>query len=194
MTKTKFFRTVLFAGAAVTLFSFDVPAGWFKSGDKANSYDMGISKGAGRDGKNAVTILSTDKTIEGFGTLMQNCLPGKYLEKRIRMTGYMKSQDVAQWASFWLRVDQLNSQELLAFDNMEDRPIKGTTDWKKYEIVLDVPQKASNIAYGGLLVGTGQIWFDNLTFEIVDNSVPVTRKVNDPSLPHKEPTNLDFEK
>ena len=64
--------------------------------------------------------------------------------------------------------------QFLSFDNMSDRPIVGTTDWKKYDIVLDVPNNASNIAFGALLSGTGQIWFEKLTFEIVDTSVKTT--------------------
>lgn len=57
---------------------------------------------------------------------------------------------------------------------MQGRPIKGTSGWKKYEIVLDVPNEASNIAFGALLNGTGQIWVDNVHFDIVGNSVPTT--------------------
>ncbi len=66
---------------------------------------------------------------------MQNSKPGKYIGKRIRMTGYMKSKNVAAWAAFWLRVDQADSKQFLSFDNMNNREIKGTTDWKKYEII-----------------------------------------------------------
>lgn len=75
----------------------------------------------------------------------------------------------------------------LAFDNMKDRAIKGTTEWQKYAIVLDVPENASNLAYGALLGGTRQIWFDNLKFEIVDETTLVTGQK--PS----EPQNLNFE-
>ena len=49
-----------------------------------------------------------------------------------------------------------------------------TTGWKKYEIVLDVPQQATNLAYGALLDGTGEIWISDLSFETVDRNVPVT--------------------
>ena len=86
----------------------------------------------------------------------------------------------------------------MPFDNMhdgrKDRSLKGNNDWKKYEIVLDVPQSTTNLAYGALLAGTGQIWFDHLTFEIVDTTVPLTGMSygDDPEL--KEPTNLDFSK
>jgi hypothetical protein len=89
-----------------------------------------------------------------------------------------------------LRVDQVNSQVPLSFDNMQDRAIKGTTGWKKYEIVLDVPENTSMLAYGALLSGTGQIWFANLTFEIVDNAV----KLHSSNDIQNEPSNLNFEK
>jgi hypothetical protein len=179
--------------ATVTPNLFDLPTGWGIAGSQPKSYAMGIDKGAGQDGKNAATIKSIDKEINGFGTLMQDCLPGKYLGKRVKMSGFIKSKNVDGWAGFWFRVDQSGSQQSLAFDNMYDRAIRGTTDWKKYEIVLDVSSKASNLAYGVLLNGTGQVWFENLKFEVVDGSISSTdvkSKLIEPS----EPTNLDFQK
>jgi hypothetical protein len=188
-TARKIFFTAMLIGLTLTLFSFDLPEDWFKAGNKSKSYDMGIDKGAGQNGKNVATIKSIDKIIDGFGTLMQTCSSQKYLGQRIRMSGFVKSKDVKEKAGLWLRVDQPDSKKPLAFDNMHDRPISGTGDWKKYEIVLDVPLNASKLAYGALLAGTGQIWFDNLNFEIVDSTIALTdRKEN------KEPVNLNFEK
>ena len=194
MKKTEFFLTgLIIIGLTVTLSSYDLPTGWFKAGSSPESYEMGIDKGAGQNGNNAATIKSINKKIKGFGTLMQNSLPAQYLGKRVRMKGYLKTKDVADWCGFWLRIDQSGSDLALSFDNMSDRSVKGTTEWTKYEIVLDVPLRASNIAFGALLSGTGQIWFDNLSFETVDNSVPTTGKVNDYSKPLGDPVNLDFE-
>ena len=156
---------------------------------------MGIDKSAGQNGKNAATIKSIDKTIDGFGTLMQQCNPNKYLGKRIKMSGFVKTENVTGWAGLWLRVDQTVLRQPLSFDNMGDRPIKGTTDWTKYEITLDVPNNASLIAYGALIDGTGQIWFDNITFEIISDFAPSTGSTNLKKSPTvDEPTNLDFEK
>lgn len=189
ITTKKNISGVLFIGMTATLLSFELPEGWFKAGSKPTSYDMGIDKGAGKDGKDVATIKSIDKKIDGFGTLMQTSSPQKYLGQRVRMTGFMKSKDVKENAGLWFRVDLANSKKSLAFDNMWDRPITGTTDWMKYEIVLDVPNNASKIAYGALLAGTGQIWFANLNFTIVDSTIATTgRKEN------KEPVNLNFEK
>jgi hypothetical protein len=172
---------------------------WFNAGNKPTSYLMGIQEGAGQEGRNAATLKSTEEHINGFGTFMQDCLPEKYLGKKIKMSGYMKSQDVTDWAGFWLRVDKESSNVPLSFDNMEDRAVKGTTAWKKYEITLDVPANASNIAYGALLSGTGQIWFENITFEIVGDADKVKddKKTVDKMEERKieaEPVNLNFEK
>jgi hypothetical protein len=196
-TIKKYLSGVLFIVLAMTLLSFDLPKGWYIAGSAPKSYDMGIDKGAGPDGDNAATIKSIDAKIDGFGTLLQNCLPDHYLGERVRMSGMLKSKDVVEWSSFWFRIDQQGLDKALSFDNMHDgkidRSVKGTTDWTKSEIVLDVPNNASKLAYGALLVGTGQIWFDNIHFEIVDNTVPVTGGLTESMLTEKEPVNLDFE-
>ena len=61
------YSTVLLLALSATIFSFDNATGWFKAGSEPKSYDMGIDKGAGQDGKNAATIKSTAKKINGFG-------------------------------------------------------------------------------------------------------------------------------
>ncbi len=195
ITMNKSFLTILgLILLSLALWSFDLPSGWFHAGSKPKSYNMGIDKGKGQDGKNAATIKSIDEKINGFGTLMQQCKPDKYLGKRIKMTGYVKSENVTNWAGLWMRVDQTDSRQPLAFDNMGDRPIKGTTDWTKYEIILDVPNHASIIAYGALLDGTGQIWFDQITFEILSDFSPSTGSSTIKKTPTvDEPTNLNFE-
>ena len=91
----------------------------------------------------------------------------------------------------WMRIDGANNQQL-GFDNMRDRTIRGTTDWKKYEIVLDIPSNSKTINYGVLLSGQGKVWFDNMKLGEVDKSVAVTNTTTELKYP-KEPVNLDFE-
>jgi len=191
-TKIGKFTTVLFTAAI--FFSFDVPDGWIIKGSHPDSYEMGIDKGTGQDGKNSATIKSKEDDIQGFGTLMQSSSPEKYLGKKIKMTGYLKTDSVNGWTGLWLRVDNADNQPL-SFDNMQDRNITGTTGWTKYEIILDVPANAFNLAYGALLAGSGQIWFDNITFEEAGIS-EIEAEVNnsDSKIINKEPVNLDFEK
>jgi hypothetical protein len=191
-----FFLSPIFCIVFILLTAFDFPSDWVAGGSKYKCYFMGTEKGAGRDGKSGATIQSLKKKVKGYGTLMQNTLPDKFLGKRVRMVGFIKTANVQEWAGFWFRVDQQYTGQMLAFDNMHDglvdRSIKGTKDWTRCEIVLDVPLSASNLAYGALLQGAGQIWFDDISFEIVDKSVPVTT-IQDGLMPLLEPTNLDFE-
>jgi hypothetical protein len=117
----------------------------------------------------------------------------KLFRHRIKMTGFIKSENVADWAGMWLRVDSKTGQESLNFDNMQDRPVKGTSDWTKCEITLDVPEESGTLNFGVLMSGTGKIWFDNISFEILNNGTPkVSKDSVAMSLPEK-PQNLDFE-
>jgi hypothetical protein len=57
---------------------------------------------------------------------------------------------------------------------MDNRPIKGTIDWQKYELVLDVPFETQQIVFGINLKGNGQVWIDDIKFEDTELSVPTT--------------------
>lgn len=73
-------------------------------------------------------LKSKQTSVDGFATLMQRVTAEQYKGKRIRLSGLLKSQDVVGWAGLWMRVDQ--RKEAVAFDNMQDRSIKGTTGWR----------------------------------------------------------------
>ncbi len=163
--------------------------GWTKAGSKPLSYEVGFDKNNAKKGKKSAYIESIDHEIKGFGTLMQSCDAKNYLGKKIKLTAFIKSEDVANRAGMWLRVDSKFAKKYLSFDNMQDRPIKGNTDWIKYEIVLNVPLESSILNYGVLINGTGKVWFDQLSIEIVGNIDSVYKST---SLPDK-PTNIDFE-
>ncbi|HXS35392.1 MAG TPA: hypothetical protein VN721_01730 [Flavipsychrobacter sp.] len=154
-----------------------LPKGWRPTGDARKDYKMGVDKKAGQKGVDAITIKSEADKIKGFGALANYIKIDKYLGKRIRMTGYMRSEKVDGWAGFWLRVDDSTSHDkrVLSFDNMYDKAIKETTDWTKCTLVLDVPKNGTTIVYGALLSGKGQIWFDDIKFDLVGGEVPVTR-------------------
>jgi hypothetical protein len=171
--------------------------GWFKAGSKPNSYKVGIDKTIFKSGGSSAFMESTEPKIDGFGTLMQTCSAQDYLGKRVKMTGYIKSENVTVAAGMWLRVDS-KSRTMLSFDNMQDRPIKGNNDWTKCEIILDVPEESETLNFGVLMSGTGKVWFDDISFEIVDKqNTKTTGNYVNPSKPANfpgKPANIDFEK
>ncbi len=194
MKKVSFLSTILtFIVIGIFLFKTESRAqsinGWFKRGSKSECYEIGFDKSTLDSGKKCAYLASTQKVKKGFGTLMQTCDAKMYLGKRIKMTGYIKSEDIERWAGMWLRVDSKYQNKSLSFDNMFKRAIKGTTDWTKYEIILDVPMESGTLNFGVLIDGEGKVWFDKINFEIVED-LPITNEKT--KIPDR-PSNIDFE-
>ena len=164
------------------------PPGWHVAGSNRTAYVAGIDPDVARADGQSGYLKSKASEINGFGTLMQSIGADRYAGRRIRLSCWLKTEDVSDWAGLWARVDQLGTGRPLAFDNMEDRAIKGTTDWTECVVVLDVGERASGIAFGVLLGGTGTVWIDEMKFSVVDETVPLTAH----SLFVAEPQNLGF--
>ncbi|RPI66204.1 MAG: hypothetical protein EHM47_17210 [Ignavibacteriales bacterium] len=182
---------ILFIAGFLVQDNTKLPKGWFAAGSNPSEYEVGIDNSLFQDGKSSAYIKSKKPKTNEFGTLMQYIDAGNYVEKRLRLSGYIKSDAVEGWSSMWMRIDGDMGKQL-GFDNMRGRTIHGTTDWKKYEIVLDVPSGSVGIAFGVILGGKGKVWFDNMKLEVVNNSVPVTNLVKEPDYP-KMPVNLNME-
>ena len=90
-----------------------------------------------------------------------------------------------------MRVDKQRS--VLAFDNMQQRAIKGTHPWSTYDVVLDVPEDATSISFGILLSGAGEVWVNHVTLEAIGKEVEVTSpSPNQRPALLKTPVNMDF--
>lgn len=170
------------------------PPGWFKNGNNTKGYDVGVDQTQPWGGMPSAYVKSNDlSTAEGLGGMMQVTAAEVYRGQRVRLSGWMKTQEVQdEGGHLWLRVDGKGRGNILAFDNMRDRAPKGTTDWQEYSIVLDVPRDAEAINYGMFLAGRGQIWVSALTVTTVGAEVLTT---NPPSLPKppNAPINLGFD-
>ena len=123
----------------------------------------------------------------GFGALVQIIAAPRYLGRRVRYSAVMPTREVTDWAGLWLRVDGRNGMVVL--DNMQDRALRGTTDWTEAAIVLDVAEQATQLLFGALLSGAGAVDLARLRFEEASADTPST--VNVAPLPD-EPQSLDF--
>ena len=164
-------------------------AGWFKAGSDPNDYDMGTenTRSLSFTGSASGYIRNNKPNPRGFGTYMQMFDATDYRGKRVRLSAYVKSENVKEWAGVWMRVDR--DRKAVAFDNMQDRPIKGSNDWTPHAVVLDVDVNATAIAFGILLRGEGRLWIDGVAFEVVGEDVSVTSH----PITSTGPRNLDFE-
>lgn len=163
--------------------------GWWVAGTAPQDYELGITSNGCLSAKCAY-IKATAPAPHGFATLMQQLAPDNYVGKRLRVSAQIRTENAAK-AQLWMRIDGPNGQSL-AFFNMDDRPITGTTGWKRYDVVLDVPPQAVGVAFGYFLFGKGKAWADDFKLEPVGKDVPVSVASGGAPLP-KAPVNLGFD-
>ncbi len=139
--------------------------GWKMLGGGA---DFAITREAtnAHGGRACVHIRSVVDEPQGFAGIGQAIRADAYQGKRIRLSGYLRTRNVAGQATLWMRVDGLAGT--LQLDNMTGRGVMGTTDWTRFAIVLDVPAESVSLHYGALLSGPGEAWVDDLALETVD--------------------------
>ncbi len=164
--------------------------GWHMAGSHPSQYEHALAEDTTYEGKAVVHLRCSVPRADGFGTLMQTFSAEHFLEQRVRFSGALRCQDVTNRVGLWMRVDgpPNGGSEMLAFDNMAGRRISGTTDWQRYEVVLDVPAEARAIALGVLLVAEGEAWMSAFEVETVGAEVPTT----DSAMLPEQPQNLDF--
>jgi hypothetical protein len=147
---------------------------WFLAGSHPSNYESGIDTKITYNAKNCGSIKCIVEEPKGFGMLMQMFMADEYHNKRMRFSAVVKSERVEAMVGLWMRVDGQEDGKALGFDTMLNRPIRGTTGWQQYEVVLDVPQASISVAFGIGLGGRGQAWLSDVHFEEVDTDVPVT--------------------
>jgi len=72
--------------------------------------------------------------------------------------------EIGGWVGAWWRCDTNTSE--MAFNNMHEQEIRGTTPWTRYEFSLEVPKDTHNIHFGLILAGDGAAWFDDIEVEL----------------------------
>jgi len=115
----------------------NVPGGW----------------GGGPEG----TIFADDKVVHGghrsarlernaespleFSTITKS-IPMDFTGSTITLRGYLRTEDVSGFVGLWMRED--GERPGLAFDNMENQHVRGSTPWTEYTITLPFDRRGSN--------------------------------------------------
>ena len=149
------------------------PASWYVGGQ---GYRLSLDTLQPHDGRFSLRSERTDTTPHDrragrFGVGTQATLPSLSLGRSLRLTGWIRTENVdSGYAGLWMRVD--GPSGFLAFDNMNQRGVRGTTPWTRHVIVLPVDSAATRIVFGILHPGTGAAWFDSLTLEVFGPARP----------------------
>src|SRR5579862_5135123 len=121
------------------------------------------------------TIFADDEVVHGgrwsarierdpdspnkFSTITKS-IPVNFSGKTVELRGFLRTEGVSDFVGLWMRED--GDSGALAFDNMQARQLKGTTQWKEYAITLPVNSEVKQLVFGVLVAGTGKAWADDL--------------------------------
>jgi len=162
--------------------AWQVPKGWSAHQTKGGEYRVGLDRQFLYQGKPSLFLSSLVPKPDGGVNVAQEFGAAPYRGSRVRLAGFLQTASVATSANL-----------VLTITAGEDRvgrvaAVSGTQPWKKYEIVMDVPDDADHIRIAVGVTGTGTLWAANLSFERVGRQVPLTAPPKAPA----NPQNLNF--
>ena len=165
--------------------AYGAPIGWYPVGPATELYEFGMEPTGSPREKPAAYMRSKSPKIAGFGALAQSAQVAAGTRKRLRFSALLRTVGVSGRAGLWMRID--GDQGTIALDNMADRAVSGTTEFRRYAVVLERGDDALFVNFGVLLQGTGTVVFSDAKLESVSDDVQLT------GLPPDAPRNLNFE-
>jgi hypothetical protein len=173
---------LLVAGAA----PLAPPNGWSSgsTGNTSKAYLMGIDSQMQFQGQRSLSVQSQEGLVNAtsHGALIQYAYG--YEGRRVRFSGWMRSENVKDWAGAFLRIEPRGDERFFGSRRPdmkeEDLPFgaggaTSLSQWTEVSIVADVPNAPGTmLSMGAMVVGHGKVWLSTMKFEEVGLDVPLT--------------------
>lgn len=153
------------SSAADTTLSFDT-RDWGGGPPGTFHFDSSIVHGG-----HIAARLERNANSLGEFTAITKRLPVEFAGRTIELRGFLRTESVQGSAGLWMREDGPSGP--VQFDNMQDRPVTGTSGWTEYTIRLPLDSAADYIYLGALLSGSGRVWADGL--QLLVDGQPVSQ-------------------
>ena len=108
---------------------------------------------------------------EPFGALFQQVPATNLRGKTVRLVAWLRTRDVvgsALGGGAAITLQAMQAGAVLAYNHMSKTPVKGTTDWARQEITLDIPANAEQLEVGAMLQGPGSLWLDDVELAVAE--------------------------
>ena len=148
--------------------SWHVPKGWYANEEAPGEYFVGTDHKIVHHGKSSLFVHSLVPNPKSFLYVFENFDAKSFRGKRVELSGYLRSKDLYETTLFLVtRGNQLNGSS-------DGFKLMGTTQWKKYRIVMDIPADADVVTISFAMHGKGTFWADQFDFHEVDSHTPLT--------------------
>lgn len=158
---------------------------WYRD-MRSTDYEIGIDYLVKHSGRASGYVRAKHPSAKGDALLRQDVIATEYRGRKVKLSGYVKTKDVTEWSALWMYViDGHNKTLIPGYES-----VLGTTaGWKRCELSMKVPESTELISFGAWLRGGGQIWIDDLRFEVIKDAELSGADVQ----MNAHPGNLDFE-
>jgi erythromycin esterase len=145
-------------------------AGWIKVGSFCDDYSMRVSEEAARSGSAGCVIECEPDIGQHSMSLHQYVSAEPYRGRCIRISAWLRGADMDGWAALWVEghgapPDLAQSNE---YYDLYDDSVRGNSEWTRQEIELTVGSRQEAIYFGIVCFGTGTLWVDDVSIEVVD--------------------------
>ena len=147
-----------------------IATGW--TAPESSDYEAGVDHKVVRGGKASLYLKSTSGNPKDYAA-RQSVKAEAYRGKRVRLTAWVKPDQAEQGGAPWLRVDFQNADYVLdgMLELTKASSARAVNGWVKCELVAQIPDDALGISFGLRMIGKGEIWADDLAFDVVPATV-----------------------
>ena len=166
-----------------------MPKGW-EIYPQQTDYSVSLDSVNIYSGRYSIAIEYLKDSVFVPYQLIGRILLNNYGGEKITLSGYMKTENVIDGlAGLWLKITPDNTKT-----DMQRQGINGTTDWRKYEITLDMnPKLSKSIQIGGFFTGKGKMWIDDLKVTIDGKDIGTIKPYKLESFSEKEKNDKEFD-
>jgi len=136
------------------------PEGWFTFEHAIEpSYKFVIDTANPHTGSRSLRIDNYGPDV--YGAVAQSLDAFGYAGKTARFSGWLRTRETSEGGAV-LTLTALMSGATIAHNFMEQTPVKGTTPWQRYTIMLKIPAGTDRVEVGAMLQGKGSLWLDDV--------------------------------
>ena len=155
----------------------------------SQQFKVAVDSANVKSGKYSLSMEFIGDSVHQHGAVLPSY--EKYTGKKITLSGYVKTENVTDgWAGLAMVL-----MPQVEYIDMRETGISGTTDWKKYEISLNMnPDSTKWINFVVILQGKGKVWFDGLKVTIDGKDIQTIRPVTPEPFSEKAKNDRAFDK
>jgi hypothetical protein len=143
------------------------PDVWTLEGSGARDADLVRTTAVAHSGRASAQLRAHGSRTSNYVTAMEMIAGHDYRGHRVRAAVWIRTKGCTERADFWIRARYHSPSGDGPELGATDVALAPTSDWKRYELELDVPIATRIVDFGVGFDGPGTLWFDDASLEIV---------------------------